>query len=118
MLPTSGAASAPIASPVTLPRVHAEPRQFYVRMAYACAFVAIAGFTPDILGAGRNRIVRRSTHPARARPPLFRFSAWMLLFIAQARSRRQVTVGRIGGHTCGLCELRQSGCRLSSSPIA
>jgi hypothetical protein len=83
MLPAGGTASSPIASPVTLPRVRAESRQFYVWMAYACAFVAIAGFTATYwapVAAG-----------SFVGPPILHvhgllFSAWMLLFIAQARS--------------------------------
>jgi len=81
MLPTGGAA-AQIPSPVILPRARAESRQFYVWMAYACAFVAIAGFTPTYwapIAAG-----------SFVGPPILHvhnllFSAWMLLFIAQAR---------------------------------
>ena len=83
MLPAGGAASSPIASAVTLPRVRAESRQFYVWMAYACAFVAIAGFTPTYWAP-----VATGSFVG---PPILHvhgllFSAWMLLFIAQARS--------------------------------
>jgi hypothetical protein len=42
-----GAASLPLARPAAAVRARVESRRFFVRMGYACAFVAIAGFTPS-----------------------------------------------------------------------
>ena len=36
----------PLPRPVVIQSARGEPRQFYVRMAYACAVVAFVGFTP------------------------------------------------------------------------
>jgi hypothetical protein len=82
MLPAATAASEPAAR--TALRVDAaSERWFYVRMAYACAAVAVLGFTPTYwapLATGR--------FPG---PALLHFhgwlsTAWMVLFILQARA--------------------------------
>jgi hypothetical protein len=83
MLPTGYTVPAPLASPVTLRREGSASRQFYVWMAYACASVAIAGFVPTYWAP--------AITGAFAGAPILHvhgllFSAWTLLFIAQARS--------------------------------
>jgi hypothetical protein len=67
---------------VSVPRARVEPRRFYVWMAYACAFIAFAGFTPTYWAP-----VAGGTFAA---PPVVHFHglvffAWTLLFVAQAR---------------------------------
>ena len=37
---------APVVAPTVVPRAHVQSQQFFVRMAYACAGLAIAGFVP------------------------------------------------------------------------
>jgi hypothetical protein len=83
MLPAEHAVDVPLVVPApAVPRRRAESRQFYVWMAYACAFIAFAGFTPTYWAP----VASRSFDG----PPILHlhgllFSAWTLLFVAQAR---------------------------------
>lgn len=72
----------PLPRPVVIPSALGEARQFYVRMAYACAAVAFVGFTPTYWAPVATR--------AFSGPPILHlhgllFSAWTVLFIVQAR---------------------------------
>ena len=72
----------PLPRPVVIQSARGEPRQFYVRMAYACAAVAFVGFTPTYWAPVATR--------AFSGPPILHlhgllFSAWTVLFIVQAR---------------------------------
>jgi len=74
--------AAPLARPVVVQAARSGPRQFYVRMAYACAAVAFIGFTPSYWAPVATG--------GFAGPPLLHlhgllFSAWTVLFIVQAR---------------------------------
>jgi hypothetical protein len=70
----------PVSTVVSKPRT--ESRQFYVRMAYACAFIAFAGFTPTYWAP-----VATGTFDG---PPLLHvhgllFFSWTILFVVQTR---------------------------------
>ncbi len=69
-------------SPVALPRSGVDERQFYVRMAYVCALVAIAGFIPTYWAPVASQTF--SGAPILHVHGLL-FSAWPVLFITQAR---------------------------------
>ena len=72
----------PLLSSVALPKTRDDERQFYVRMAYVCALVAIAGFIPTYWAPVTSQTF--SGAPIHHLHGLL-FSAWPLLFITQAR---------------------------------
>src|SRR6185295_19690052 len=83
MAPSSSVAAVPLDA--AMPRVgaRADSRGFYVVMAWVCAAVAFGGFIPSYWSP-----VARGAFDG---PPLLHvhgvlFSAWMVLFIVQARS--------------------------------
>jgi hypothetical protein len=79
-------------TPLAVPMTRRDPRRFFVGMAYACALIAIVGFTPTYwapVAAG-----------SFTGPPLLHlhgllFTGWCLLFIVQARL---VATGRLQRH--------------------
>ena len=93
MLPTGDTAlAAPQGSPVTRARGGADSPRFYVGMAYACAAVAIVGFIPTYWAPVMTGAFAGSL-PLHVHGLLF--SAWPLLFMAQAR---YAAAGRIDHH--------------------
>ena len=83
MLPADHAIDVPLAATaVARPRPRTESRQFYVWMSYACAAIAFLGFTPTYWAPV-------ASGSFAAAPVLhlhgLLFSAWTLLFVAQAR---------------------------------
>ncbi|MBK5299074.1 MAG: hypothetical protein JJE40_18120 [Vicinamibacteria bacterium] len=82
MIPHRTVGDMSLTSPLVLPTPHDDLRHFHVRMAYACALVAIAGFIPTYWAPVASRTF--------GGPPILHvhgllFSAWPVLFIAQAR---------------------------------
>jgi hypothetical protein len=73
---------APLLPPAAVSRSRVEERQFYVRMAYVCAVVAIAGFVPTYWAPVASQTF--SGAPIHHLHGLL-FSAWPVLFITQAR---------------------------------
>lgn len=83
MVPGETAVSvAPLTSPVIRARARGVSRQFYVWMAYACAFIAFAGFTPSYWAPVATGSF---AGPSILHVHGLLFSAWTLLFVAQAR---------------------------------
>ena len=82
----------PVAPTAVLPRVHADRRQFYERMAYACAGLAIAGFIPTYWApVATGSFVGPSILHVHG----MLFTAWTLLLVVQARS---AAAGRFDHH--------------------
>lgn len=81
-MPKTTVVDVPLLPPVALPRSRVDERQFYVTMAYVCAFVAIAGFIPTYWAPVASQTFGGA--------PILHvhgllFSAWPVLFITQAR---------------------------------
>lgn len=81
-MPKTTVVAVPLPSPVALPRSRDEERQFYLRMAYVCAVIAIAGFIPTYWAPVASQSF--SGAPILHLHGLL-FSAWPVLFITQAR---------------------------------
>jgi hypothetical protein len=81
-MPKTTVVDVPLLSPIALPRSRDDERQFYVRMAYVCALVAIAGFIPTYWAPVASQTF--SGAPILHVHGLL-FSAWPVLFITQAR---------------------------------
>ncbi len=83
MLPAETAVSAPsLTSPAVRVRATGVSRRFYVWMAYACAFIAFAGFAPSYWAPVATGSF---AGPSILHVHGLLFSAWTLLFVAQAR---------------------------------
>lgn len=90
---TPGSANAmPAATPVVISRARIESPEFFVWMAYGCALIAIVGFLPTYWAPVASRTFNSA--PIVHLHGLL-FSAWPLLFIAQARS---AAAGRFERH--------------------
>lgn len=92
MPPVDVVVPAPLATPRTLTRTRVDDPRFYERMAYACAFIAFAGFVPTYWAP----VAAGSFTGA----PILHvhgllFSAWTVLFVVQTRL---VARGRLPSH--------------------
>ena len=81
-MPTTTIVDVPLRSPVVVPRSRNDERQFYVRMGYVCALVAIGGFIPTYWAPVASQTF--SGAPIHHVHGLL-FSAWPVLFVTQAR---------------------------------
>jgi hypothetical protein len=85
-------ALASVVVPTVLPRAHVDSGRFYVRMAYACAGVAIAGFVPTYWAPVA---IGSFAGPSILHLHGMVFSAWTILFVLQTRS---AAAGRFDRH--------------------
>ena len=83
---------APVVAPTVVPRAHVQSQQFFVRMAYTCAGLAIAGFVPTYWAP---LATSSFVGPSILHVHGVLFSAWTVLFVLQTRS---AAAGRFDRH--------------------